>query len=155
MKMVNTNKVQIFSILISILCVCMFTLIQSCKKLDFERVVRLKTGEVTDTTANSALITGFFKDWGNGGITLHGHCWSVNEDPTRFIDTRSEYDRLDRYIYSIIDSLLSGTTYYVRAYAIYEGKTIYGENVKFTTNEASSPTVTTVSPSNITDSSAI
>jgi hypothetical protein len=98
----------------------MVTLIQSCKKLEFERVVRLKTGEVTDISANSAIITGFFRDWGEGRITQFGHCWSVNKDPTRFVKTRSEYDRLTGSIYSIMDSLLLGTKYYVKAYAVYK-----------------------------------
>jgi uncharacterized delta-60 repeat protein len=155
LKLTNNNKACLYSVFVFFLFTCIFTLIQSCKKLEFERVVRLKTGTATDITTNSALITGFFRDWGEGGITQYGHCWSVNKDPTRFVKTRSEYDDLrGGYIYSIMDSLLSGTTYYVRAYAIYRGETIYGDSVSFTTNEASSPEVTTVSPSNITDSSA-
>ncbi|UCH14009.1 MAG: hypothetical protein JSV22_13005 [Bacteroidales bacterium] len=122
--------------------------------MDFERVVRLKTGEVTDITTNSAIVSGFFRDLGEGGITQYGHCWSVNQYPTIFIETRTEYDRGGWSIYSIMDSLLPGTTYYVRAYALYRGEEIYGDNVPFTTNEASLPTLSTESLSNITDSTA-
>ena len=42
------------------------------------------------------------------------------------------------------DNLESGTTYYVRAYAIQEGQPVYGETVVFTTAEL--PSVVTLSP---------
>jgi hypothetical protein len=131
-------------------------LVSSCKKLDLTRVVRMKTGEVTNITETSADIKGIFQDFGESDITQYGHCWSLNIDPTIFIETRTEYNRQGQgYFDSHMDSLLPGTTYFVRAYALYREETIYGENVSFTTDEASLPSLSTISLSDITDSSAI
>jgi hypothetical protein len=134
LKISDNDRTCLCSVTVFILSVLLFTIIQSCKKLDFERVVRLKTGEVTDITANSAYITGIIQDWGEGKITTYGHCWSVEENPTKFLKTKTEYDHIHLgEFYSSLDSLLPVTTYFVRAYAVYEGETIYGERLNFTT----------------------
>ena len=134
MKLTKNYKTCLYSLFIFILSAYLFTLIQSCKKLDFERVVRIKTGEVTNRTTNSASITGIIQDWGENGISQYGHCWSTSIKPTRLLETKTEYARWNvGYIFSDLDSLLPGTTYYVRAYAVYEGKTIYGNELYFTT----------------------
>jgi len=110
LKLTNNYKTCLFSLFICILSVYLFTLIQSCKKLEFERVVRLKTGEVTDITDNSANITGIIQDWGEGKITQFGHCWSENENPTIFLKTKTEYDRVHLgEFYSSLEGLLPAT----------------------------------------------
>jgi hypothetical protein len=134
LKISDKDRTCLYSITVFIISVLLFTIAQSCKKLDFERVARLKTGEVTDITANSAYITGIIQDWGEGKITTYGHCWSVEENPTKFLKTKTEYDHVHLgEFYSSLDSLLPATTYFVRAYAVYEGETIYGERLDFTT----------------------
>jgi hypothetical protein len=135
LKLTNNYKTCLFSLFICILSVYLFTLIQSCKKLEFERVVRLKTGEVTDITDNSANITGIIQDWGEGKITQFGHCWSENENPTIFLKTKTEYDRVHLgEFYSSLEGLLPATAYYIRGYVIYNGKEVYGNELRFTTN---------------------
>jgi hypothetical protein len=155
MKMSNKDRACIYSVIIFILSFYLFAIILSCKKLEFERVVRIKTGEITDVTPNSISITGVVQDWGESGIIKYGHCWSVNPDPTPELTTKTEYDNVILGdFYSNVDSLLPGTTYFIRAYAIAEGDSIYGDIISLITNDATLPTVTTIPAENITDSSA-
>ena len=157
MTITNKYRAYIYSVIISILSVYLLTLILSCKKLEFERVVRIKTGEPTDVTPNSISITGVIQDWGEDNITQYGHCWSISINPTPDLETKTEFDSvIIGDFYSNLDSLLPGTYYYIRAYALSEGEPpVYGTIIPLTTNEATLPAVTTASPSNITDSSAI
>ncbi|UCH14008.1 MAG: hypothetical protein JSV22_13000 [Bacteroidales bacterium] len=154
MKLTNKYRTCIYSVFVFILSFHLFTLTQSCKKMDFERIVRIKTGEASEITPNSASVKGVIQDWGKGNITQYGHCWSMNRDPDISLETKTEYDHINiGEYYSDLDSLLPYQTYYVRAYAIYEGNEVYGGLYEFKTSEATLPSVTTASPSNITDSS--
>ena len=157
MTITNKYRAYIYSVIISILSVYLLTLILSCKKLEFERVVRIKTGEPTDVTPNSISITGVIQDWGEDNITQYGHCWSISINPTPDLETKTEFDSvIIGDFYSNLDSLLPGTYYYIRAYALSEGEPpVYGTIIPLTTHDATLPAVTTASPSNITDSSAI
>ena len=147
-------KITIFTLLF---IVFLFMLIQSCKKNEFERVARVSTGTVSNIAATSASITGFVQDAGESGITHYGHCWSTDENPTADLDTKSSFGERNNTgnFSSNMTGLSTGTEYYVRAYAIYEGKESYGKNVSFITDAASAPVVTTVAPSDISDSSAV
>ena len=133
----------------------LLTLLYSCKKQEFEKVVRIKTGEISNIAINSAKIKGIIQDVGENGITQYGHCWSIDENPDEYLETKTEHGSMSNIgiYYSILSKLLPGTTYYVRAYAISEGKTTYGNEVSFTTN-TDIPTVVTNSISSITETSA-
>jgi uncharacterized protein (TIGR02145 family) len=126
-----------FLLIIIILFYILFTLIQSCKKLEIERVVKIETGEVHNITADFASISGNILDVGENGITQYGHCWSTTKDPNINVTTKTVLGT--RYTIgsfnSELNGLLSGNTYYVIAYAISNGIPIYGDTVSFKTRE--------------------
>ena len=135
-KSINKDKVYIYSVFSVILFIILFTLIQSCKKLEIERVVILKTGEVFDITANSASIRGIILDVGEINITQYGHCWSTTKDPTINVETKTDLGI--RYTKGSFNSDLTGllpfTTYYIRAYTMSSLGITYGKVLYFTTN---------------------
>jgi len=155
MKFTSYRKVFIISGITYIFFLILLTLLYSCKKQEFEKVVRIKTGEISNIAINSAKIKGIIQDVGENGITQYGHCWSIDENPDEYLETKTEHGSMTNIgiYYSILSKLLPGTTYYVRAYAISEGKTTYGNEVSFTTN-TDIPTVVTNSISSITEISA-
>jgi len=156
----TSNRIGFILSAISIVAfIYLSSLLHSCKKQEFERVVRIKTGEISYITNNSAQIKGIIQDVGESGITQYGHCWSIISSPATHLETKTE--RGSRSIagiyYSNIDGLIAGTTYNVRAYAISEGKTTYGNEVNFTTDSGiltDVPTVVTNIISSISDTSA-
>ena len=97
-------------------------------------MVRIKTGEISNIGNYTAKIKGIMQDVGENGITQYGHCWSIDENPDEYLETKTEHGSMTNIgiYYSIMSELLPGTTYYVRAYAISEGKTTYGNEVSFT-----------------------
>lgn len=70
---------------------------------------------------------------GTNSITQHGHCWSTTANPT----TSNSKTALGAYssgsYSSSVYGLTSGVTYYVRAYAISNSQTFYGNELSFTT----------------------
>lgn len=71
----------------------------------------------------------------NIAFTQHGHCWSTSPNPTieDKITTFAETSLGESFI-SELDSLRSGTTYYVRTYVLNEDTTYYSNQTAFTTN---------------------
>lgn len=135
----------------------MFLFIHSCKKLEIERTIVLRTGGVINITTNSATLYGIVLDIGETEIDQYGHCWSLEENPVAELDTKTNLgSRNDVGDFSSdIGGLQPATRYYVRSYAISDGHTIYGDNISFTTEEIIVPAITTAEPSDITVSSAL
>lgn len=75
-------------------------------------------GNVTSTTANA-------------NVTEKGVCWSTVENPTTEDSKTNDGTGLGEFK-SSITGLTGGETYYVRAYAVCQGKTTYGNQVTFT-----------------------
>ena len=69
---------------------------------------------------------------GNCGGNPSGVCWSTSSNPT--IADNSTNSGVGMYFTSSISGLVPNTTYYVRAYATYNGVTYYGNQVSFTTS---------------------
>jgi len=92
----------------------------------------LTTSAVTDITFTSAKAGGKVAD-GIDGITARGICWDTKTAPT--IDTSSKTsDGAGNGVFSsAMSDLLPATTYFVRAYAIGNQGTIYGNEVTFST----------------------
>ena len=153
---INKDKVYIYSAFTVILIIILFALIQSCKKLEIERIVKIETGGISDITTNSAVVSGTINDAGEKGISQHGHCWAASANPTVDFDARTELGSSNNIgsFNSNITEIAPGTKYYIRAYATSYRITSYGDNVSFTTNETFLPTVTTKLPENITANSA-
>jgi hypothetical protein len=99
----------------------------------------------------SARLSGQVMDEGGSSVTERGVCWSSTANPTISDSYQSNGIGLGSYFVKATN-LTAGTTYHVRAYATNSAGTTYGEDKTFTTNVV--PTLTTVAPSNVTNSSA-
>lgn len=111
------------------------------------------TSPVFNITDNSATCGGNVTTDGGSTVTARGVCWSTIPNPT-INDAHTSSGTGTGSFSCSITGLTQGTTYYVRAYAINNVGTTYGENIFFSTL-ANKPTVITSTISNITDNSAI
>jgi len=103
---------------------------------------------ITDTSADSG---GNVTDDGGATVTSRGVCWNTTGNPTT-ADTCTTNGSGTGTFTSSLTGLTSGTTYYVRAYAINSVGTSYGSPRAFSTHEL--PNVITNTTTNITINSA-
>ena len=117
------------------------------------------TNTASNITTTSATCGGSVIDDGGANVTERGICWSTSHNPT-VNDSRLTNGSGTGSFSSTLTGLSTGTTYYVRAYAVNSLGTIYGNEVTFTAETPtiepvlSVPTVTTLTVSNITSESA-
>ena len=111
------------------------------------------TSDATDVTTSSAKVGGNVTATGGAEVTERGIVWSASKNPTTSDNKKQVGNGVGSFTTELAD-LEIATTYYVRAYAINSVGTSYGEEISFTTGSAK-PTVTTVSPSEVTSSSAV
>lgn len=122
----------------------------SCKKEDPPTLTTLTVTEITGNTAQSG---GNITDDGGASVTSCGVVWSTSENPTMNNKEGSTSDGIgDGQFVSNLTGLTPGTTYYVRAYAINNAGTAYGNQEQFTTVDLAS--VTTAEVTDITTSTA-
>lgn len=96
--------------------------------------VIVTTAEPTDITTNSAICGGNVAS-SNGdyvSVTNRGICWSTNPNPT-FNDNYIESGEGIGDFTVSITGLTHGLTYYLRAFAVTENGTFYGNEVNITT----------------------
>ena len=131
-------------------------IITSCEKPEPKKNVKVLTGTIAEITSVSCIAKGIISELSNSEITEHGHCWSTSPNPTisnNFTHLGVKVSTGD--FYSNLTGLNPDTKYYVKAYATNSAGTVYGNEVSFTTEQVTtSPTVTTISVSNITTNSA-
>lgn len=113
----------------------------------------VSTLDVLSITTASATVGGYVSATGGADVTERGVVWSTSPNPTIDHHKQQSNKGLGQFIVKLAD-LEIATTYYVRAYATNSVGTSYGEEISFTTGSAK-PTVTTVSPSEVTSSSAV
>ncbi len=113
----------------------------------------LTTTDITNITLTSAVGGGNVTDDGGSDITARGVCWSTQSNPTIASFKTTDSSGLGVFT-SKLANLTDGTTYYVRAYAINASGITYGNELQFTTNPATAPTITTTAASNITQLAA-
>lgn len=100
---------------------------------------------VTTATDISAITYSTCKSGGNvtsdGGSsgTSRGVCWSTNQSPTITDNKTSDGTGTGNFASSVI-GLNPGTKYYLRSYATNNFKTVYGNEVSFTTTSAGTVT---------------
>jgi uncharacterized protein (TIGR02145 family) len=126
--------------------------LMTCEKLEYERVIKIETGSVSNTTSNSATIGGVIIDIGDDGILQHGHCWSITPNPTNDIVTKTQLGVMkERSTFvSNLTGLIPGTTYYVRAYATNAQEPAYGNQVTLVTSAVNTaPVIHSSPPANI------
>ncbi len=104
--------------------------VRCVKQLGITITPIVHTAGVTDITSTTASCGGTSSDGGND-ITARGVCWSANHNPT-INDSHTTDGFGEGSFTSALTGLTPGVTYYVRAYIIYSGGTIYGEERTFT-----------------------
>jgi hypothetical protein len=90
------------------------------------------TTAVTDITATTASSGGTVDADRGAAVTARGVCWSLTANPTTANSKTIDGNGTGTFT-SAITGLTSGTTYYVRSYAINSIGTTYGPEVSFTT----------------------
>lgn len=92
----------------------------------------LTTTVVTSTIGGNALSGGNITNSGNAVITARGVVWSVSTNPTISLSTKTVDGSGNGMFESTITGLVSGTTYFARAYATNSAGTSYGNEITFT-----------------------
>ncbi|MCU0460160.1 MAG: hypothetical protein MUE37_13845 [Bacteroidales bacterium] len=124
-----------------------------CKK-NKETLPAVVTGTVTSITRTTASVSGEVTDNGGLDITSRGFCWGTVENPSTSGSKTISGSGTGAFS-EVITDLSPSTTYYVRAYAINELGTAYGDQQSFTTGEIVKATLTTKAPGGVTSSEAI
>ncbi|HJV78648.1 MAG TPA: DUF2271 domain-containing protein [Paludibacter sp.] len=105
-------------------------------------VLTLTTTTPTAIGLNTATAGGNVTSDGGSTVTARGVCWSTSAGPTISNSKTTDGNGTGAFTSSLI-GLLSGTTYYLRAYATNATGTAYGNEVSFTTTQLAVPTLTT------------
>ncbi|TQM46800.1 hypothetical protein BDE36_4551 [Arcticibacter tournemirensis] len=107
------------------------------------------------STGYAATSGGVLISDGGTSVTNQGVCWSTNPNPTTNLYTKTTYDSWSgNNFFSSLTNLSPVTKYYVRAYAVNNQGTAYGDEVSFTTPPAL-PIVTTSYATPISKSSVL
>ena len=107
---------------------------------DLPKLAEVETGEVSEITSKTAVVSGTIVNLGNvSSLTTYGHVWNTRSGPTLKTGSYTDLGECSEatVFTSELTGLKGGTTYYVRAYATNEKGTAYGEEVTFTTEMAS------------------
>jgi len=116
----------------------------------------VSTNDISNIGTTYATGGGHISNDGNSTVTARGVCWNTTGSPTlgNSIGYTSDGSGTGSFT-SNITGLNEGTTYYVAAYASNSEGTAYGSIKSFSTLEITLPTVTTTTPTDITNNSAI
>ena len=113
----------------------------------------LTTGQASEITINSALVSGNVTDDGGADVTARGICWGTASMPV--LDDKFKASGTGKGEFTcIVEELAPNTQYFARAYAENSVGIAYGNEVAFTTGTAA-PTVTTGQVSGVTATSAV
>lgn len=133
-----------------LLLLILLSLTFGCKKY---KAPELKTDSINTITYTSANCIYTIISDGGKPITERGVCYSTSESPT-INDTKKIDNTYSASFSSSLTGLVNNTTYYVRAYAINEEGTSYGDEVSFSTLKYNLPSVMTTAVTNIINSNA-
>ena len=106
--------------------------ISEFRTTDTPTIALVTTSQPTNVSYTSATVGGNVTDDGDASITERGICYSTSANPTTANTKITSDSGLGEFTCNLTD-LQDGTTYYVRAYAVNEKGTAYGEEVRFTT----------------------
>jgi hypothetical protein len=104
-------------------------------EISFSTLSIVTTSAIVSFSSTSAVVTGnvIYGQIGNHLIGS-GVCWSTLQNPTT-ADSIAPNESYSGIFTTNLTGLTQGTTYYVRAYALYDnGPTIYGNELSFTTS---------------------
>lgn len=102
---------------------------------NFSLAPSVTTKEVTAITDSSAVSGGTITNDGGFTITARGVCFDTSASPG-LDNTCTNNGTGDGEFDSLISGLEAETDYYVRAYATYSGRTVYGNQASFTSETA-------------------
>ncbi len=111
------------------------------------------TLNVTEITPTGGLSGGDVTSDGGAVIESRGVCWNTSPEPTIMDNILDEGTGTGNFT-ADLTSLSPNTQYYLRAFATNSQGTAYGDQVTFTTDQPSSPVVTTNVITGLTSSSA-
>jgi uncharacterized protein (TIGR02145 family) len=114
----------------------------------------ISTTEASQITLTTASCGGYITNDGGAAITARGLCWSTSPNPTLSDSVTTEGTSIGSFV-SELNGLISGTTYYVRAYCSNTMFTAYGNEISFQAIALTTPILTTVAASSVSDTSAI
>ena len=117
-------------------------------------VPTVTTSSVMNISYTSATVGGEILVDGGATVTERGVVYSTTPNPTTSNSKVVSGSGKGSFTCNL-SNLQDGVTYYVRAYAIYQKGTAYGEVTSFTTKAITVPIVTTSSATNISYTSAI
>lgn len=103
---------------------------KTCKVSVHEKGIEFSNVEADDITDSSAMIGGTYVAYGVD-VQEIGICYSIKSNPT-VGDNKIKSTEKGR-ISCLIEDLVSETNYYARAYAIFDNKTVYGNEISFMT----------------------
>ncbi len=111
--------------------------ISSCKKIDLKRYAAIKTVQVSDITAFSAIAFGDIIDLGEK-VSDHGFCYSFTDNPTinDMVISGGNPTKTGEY-YFTVDGLNPDTRYFIRSFIVDANGIIYGNSTSFTTLKSS------------------
>ncbi len=119
------------SLIVIIVLVTGLSLFWGCNKKEDDKL-SVTTKQVVEITSNGAKSGGNVIVKGDISVSVCGVCWRESPSPT--VNDRFTTDiQGDGEFISEMKNLVSGTTYYVRAYAITDLGVMYGEEKVFTT----------------------
>lgn len=120
-----------------------------------QALVPLLTTTVMGSIAQTTAVSGGNITSDNGAsIIARGVCWSTSANPTIESDKTEDGTGIGSFTSNLKD-LLVGTIYHVRAYAVNNVGTAYGNDISFTTSGATLSVITTTSISSVTLTTAV
>ena len=119
-------------------------LICRCEKVEPERLVMVRTGQVSSVTLTSCSAGGTLLDVGPDGVVEHGFCISTSSTRGGSERYTQRGRKSDKGTYEeIITGLEPGTSYYLWAYASSDDQRVFGDSILFTTLPPEKPVVET------------
>lgn len=118
---------------------------------------KVSIGDFSNITETSFSINGTILSIGGLKVTSHGHCWSETEEPTMEDNKTNLGDTQDTGEFSSqINGLISGKTYFVRAYAVNSKGISYSDEQRtITIPHINAPAVTTLPANKISKKGAL
>lgn len=118
-----------------------------------EALPTVTTSGASNVSYTSATLGGNVTNNGGGAISARGICYSTSQNPT-ISSTKVTVGTGTGSFSSSVTGLSENTTYYVRAYATNSKGTAYGTQISFKTSAYATPSVSTLTASDIKTTSA-
>ena len=126
-------KISLATLLLTLLLWACDTSADQFYQVTTSRHIAITTSAIYAITDSTAISGGNISSDGGDAITARGVCWSVNSNPVASLQTKTSDSTGVGNFSSLLTGLTTGTTYYLRAYAMNSVDTAYGKQLGFTT----------------------